>query len=468
MALDVAPAKAGAAALVGAGIAKNAAAPAFAGATEKSAIETAAAIRSGETTALLECEAAIARIEARDGPINAVVVRDFDRARHQARAMDRRLAAGESAPLLGVPMTVKESFDLAGLPTTWGIKAARDFVAQDDALAVKRLKAAGAVILGKTNVPPLLADLQSNNPIYGRTNNPHNHDRVAGGSSGGAAAALAAGMVPLELGSDIGGSIRVPAAFNGVWGHKPTFGALSRDGHFFPGTDGAPGELSVVGPMARNADDLALALDILSDHPLEPADNRPPNGYRVLVLNSHLSATVAAPIADALDRLADALHDLDMTVDRDSDLVPDLAAQQRNYMKMLNITIARGVPQDGSQPTTLVEWFDLRDEQARNQRAWNRLFKRYDAVIAPTLGVTAFAHDDTPLPRRVLDINGEKTPFGVQFAFPGLATFPMLPATSFPIGVDPDGMPIGVQAIADTYQDHKAIAVARLAHGAMQ
>jgi amidase len=395
-------------------------------------------------------------------------VRDFDRARHQARAMDRRLAAGESAPLLGVPMTVKESFDLAGLPTTWGIKAARDFVAQDDALAVKRLKAAGAVILGKTNVPPLLADLQSNNPIYGRTNNPHNHDRVAGGSSGGAAAALAAGMVPLELGSDIGGSIRVPAAFNGVWGHKPTFGALSRDGHFFPGTDGAPGELSVVGPMARNADDLALALDILSDHPLEPADNRPPNGYRVLVLNSHLSATVAAPIADALDRLADALHDLDMTVDRDSDLVPDLAAQQRNYMKMLNITIARGVPQDGSQPTTLVEWFDLRDEQARNQRAWNRLFKRYDAVIAPTLGVTAFAHDDTPLPRRVLDINGEKTPFGVQFAFPGLATFPMLPATSFPIGVDPDGMPIGVQAIADTYQDHKAIAVARLAHGAMQ
>ncbi|MEO5938048.1 MAG: amidase family protein, partial [Sphingomonas sp.] len=213
--------------------------------TERSAIETAAAIRSGETNALLECEAAIARIEARDGPINAVVVRDFDRARHQAREADRRLAAGETGPLLGVPMTVKESFDVAGLPTTWGLEAARDFVPKDDAVSVKRLKAAGAVILGKTNVPPLLADLQSNNPIYGRTNNPHNHDRVAGGSSGGAAAALAAGMVPLELGSDIGGSIRVPAAFNGVWGHKPTFGALSREGHYFPGTDGAPGDLSV-------------------------------------------------------------------------------------------------------------------------------------------------------------------------------------------------------------------------------
>jgi len=436
--------------------------------TEKSAIETAKAIRSGETSALLECEAAIARIEARDGPINAVVVRDFDRARHQAHEMDQRLAAGERAPLLGVPMTVKESFDIAGLKTSWGMEAARDFTAQDDALAVKRLKSAGAVILGKTNVPPMLADLQSDNPIYGRTSNPHNHDRVAGGSSGGAAAALAAGMVPLELGSDIGGSIRVPAAFNGVWGHKPTFGALSRDGHYFPGTDGAPGELSVIGPMARNPDDLALALDILSDHPLKQADNRPANEYRVLVLNSHPHARVAAPIADALDRLADALHDLGVSVDRKSDLLPDLEAQQRAYMKMLNITIARGVPQDGSAPTTLVQWFDLRDEQARNARAWNRLFASYDAVIAPTLGVTAFPHDPTPLPKRVLDIDGEPTPFGLQFAFPGLATFPMLPATSFPIGVDPDGMPIGVQAIADTYLDHKAIAVARLAHGAIQ
>ena len=133
--------------------------------TEKSAIDTAKAIRSGETTAMLECEAAIARIEARDGPINAVVVRDFDRARHQAHEMDQRLAAGDGAPLLGVPMTVKESFDIAGLKTSWGMEAARDFTAQDDALAVKRLKAAGAVILGKTNVPPMLADLQSDNPI---------------------------------------------------------------------------------------------------------------------------------------------------------------------------------------------------------------------------------------------------------------------------------------------------------------
>ncbi|MEO5938231.1 MAG: amidase family protein [Sphingomonas sp.] len=435
--------------------------------SERSTLETAAAIRSGETTALLECEAAIARIEARDGPINAVVVRDFDRARQQAAEMDRRLAAGDTAPLLGVPMTIKESYDIAGLPTTWGFEAHRGHIAQKDAVAVQRLKAAGAVFLGKTNVPVSLADLQSVNPVYGRTNNPHHPGRVAGGSSGGSAAALASGMVPLEMGSDIGGSIRVPAAFNGVWGHKPTFGALSRLGHHFPGTDGAPGELSVIGPLARNADDLALALDILADHPLIQSDNRPASGYRILVLSEHPGAKVAAPIADALDRLADALHDAGATVDRTSELIPDLDAQQRHYMKMLNITIARGVPQDGSAPTTLIEWFDLRDEQARNKRAWNALFKSYDAVIAPTLGVTAFAHDDTPLPKRVLDINGEATPFGLQFAFPGLATFPMLPATSFPIGTDPDGLPIGVQAIADTLKDHTAIAIARLANRMM-
>src|SRR3569623_3607427 len=203
--------------------------------SELSALETAAAIRRGETTALQQCEAAIARIEARDGALNAVVVRDFDRARNQARAVD---AGPRDLPLLGVPMTVKESYNLAGLPTTWGFTEHRDFIASEDAELVKRLKRAGAVILGKTNEPVGRADLQSNNPIYGRTHNAIDPSRSAGGSSGGAAVALASGMVPLELGSDIGGSIRVPAAFNGVGGHKPSYGALCPDGHDFPGTDG--------------------------------------------------------------------------------------------------------------------------------------------------------------------------------------------------------------------------------------
>ena len=179
--------------------------------------------------------------------INAVVVRDFDRARTAAKAADTALARGERGPLLGLPMTVKESNNVAGLPTTWGSPAFAGWTAETDAVAVARLRAAGAIILGKTNVPPFLADWQSNNPIYGRTRNPWSLDRSPGGSSGGAAAAVAAGMSPLELGSDIGGSIRVPAAFCGIFGHKPSYGLVPLRGHSPPGLDGGPIVLGVVG-----------------------------------------------------------------------------------------------------------------------------------------------------------------------------------------------------------------------------
>ena len=432
--------------------------------TELSALQTAAAVRAGETTAAQVCDETIARIEARDGALNAVVVRDFDRARAAAAALDARIAAGFDGPLLGVAMTVKESYDIAGLPTTWGYEEHADHIAQADALAVTRLKAAGAIIVGKTNVPVSLADLQSNNPVYGRTLNPHHPGRSAGGSSGGSAVALASGMVPLEYGSDIGGSIRVPAAFNGVWGHKPTFDALSKEGHFFPRTDAARGALSVIGPLARDADDLALALDLVSDVTLPRDPDRTPADWRVLLLTAHPSAPVQASIVAALDKVAAALTDAGATVDRESDLLPDLEAQHRHYMTMLNWTIMRGTAQGEHAAPTLAQWFDVEDEQARCIRQWKRLFERYDAVVAPVLGTVAFAHDDEPIATRRLDIDGTDTAFGVQFAFPGLATFPLLPATSVPVGRDGDGLPIGVQVIADTYRDHRAIALARLIH----
>jgi amidase len=429
--------------------------------SELSALETAAAIRRGETTALQQCEAAIARIEARDGALNAVVVRDFDRAREQARAVD---AGPQDLPLLGVPMTVKESYNLAGLPTTWGFTEHRDFIADEDAELVKRLKRAGAVVLGKTNVPVGLADLQSNNPIYGRTHNAIDPSRSAGGSSGGAAVALASGMVPLEIGSDIGGSIRVPAAFNGVWGHKPTYDALSSDGHNFPRTNGARVALGVCGPLARNADDLAAALDILSDFPLPRATGREAGALRILLLAGHPLAQVQASIVSALEHAGRALEAAGAHVDRTSDLLPDLTEQHRHYMHMLNIAMTRGAASPGREAPTLAEWVTLGDHQARNRRAWAALFGMYDAVIAPTVGMTAFPHDDTPLAERHLKIDGVDTKFGAQFAFPGLATFPMLPATSVPIGTDPDGLPIGVQVITNMWRDHDAIAIARAMH----
>jgi amidase len=435
--------------------------------TERSALATAAAVRGGETTALAETDAAIARIEARDGPLNAVVVRDFDRARSAARAMDEKIAQGFDAPLLGVPMTIKESYDVAGLPTTFGLEPHRNFIAQADAVAVRRLKAAGAIILGKTNVPPFLADLQSNNPVYGRTHNAIDRSRSPGGSSGGSAVALAAGMVPLEYGSDIGGSIRVPAAWNGVWGHKPTWGVLPTDGHFFPGTDSARVVLSVIGPLARDADDLEVALDVVADHPLAAA-RRHAKGWRILLMTRHPKAKVQRAIVEALETLGDRLRAAGATVDTDTDLLPDLERQSTGYEQMLNIAMSARMPaQPGAEPPTLATWLHLHDEQARIQRRWRRLFETYDAVIAPTTGMTAFPHDDTPLGERRLDIDGEDTPFLHQFNFPGLATFPMLPATSVPIGRDGDGLPIGVQVIADLYADKTALAVARDAHAAM-
>src|SRR5260221_6238285 len=199
-------------------------------------------------------DAAIPRIETLDPKINAVVVRDFDRARTAADAADAALARGERRPLLGLPMTVKEQFGVAGLPTTWGEPKFKDWKAQTDALSVQRLKAAGAIVIGKTNVPLQLSDWQSFNEVYGTTNNPWDLTRTPGGSSGGAAAALAAGFVPLELDSDIGGSLRAPAHFCGVFAHKPSLDLVPQRRGGPPPTpaDPIPGDPSVHGPMARH------------------------------------------------------------------------------------------------------------------------------------------------------------------------------------------------------------------------
>jgi len=435
--------------------------------TERSAIETAAAVASGETSARAECEAAIARIEALDGAINAVVVRDFDRARAAADAADAAVARGARGPLLGVPMTVKEAFDVAGLPTTWGFEQHRDFIAKEDAVAVRRLKAAGAIILGKTNVPVGLADHQSVNPIYGRTVHPRDPGRSPGGSSGGAAAAVASGMVPLELGSDIGGSIRVPSAFCGVWGHKPTYGALNLDGHYFPTTDGHAPPMGVIGPLARDPDDLALALDLLADRPLEQADKKGPGEWRILLMARHPFAPLAGSISAALEKIGAALEGAGARVERDHPILADLSPQFGTYLPFLIAALSRGVGQDGKM-VELPAWFDFLDAQARAIRAWSALFADHDAVIAPAFGVTAYKHDDTPATERQLMVDGRPTTYGAQLAFPALAAFPGLPATAVPVGADADGLPIGVQVIAGHWKDHEAIAVARAVHGLMQ
>ena len=436
-----------------------------------SAGEIVEALATRKVGALELTDAAIARIEDRDGAINAVVVRDFDRARGAARAADAALGRGERKPLLGLPMTVKESHEVEGLASTWGSPAFTGWTAEKDAVAVQRLKAAGAVILGKTNVPPFLADWQSTNPIYGRTRNPWDLSRSPGGSSGGSAAALAAGMTPLELGSDIGGSIRVPAAFCGVFGHKPSYGIVSTRGHAPPGLDGCPPPLAVVGPMARSAADLGLALDVLAGP--EPHEavawqlRLPPprhvrlSDHRVLVLDRHPAVATDADIAQPLNALAGRLDALGAPVSRGSDLLPDLAAQHAALMALLGPALSRGTP--GANPINAHEWMNALDVQLDFRRRWAFLFESFDVVIAPIFGTVAFPHVDEPDgSKRTLSINGEATPYFAQLAWPGVALLPNLPATAVPIGLSKGGLPVGVQVIGPYLEDRTTIAFAGL------
>lgn len=432
---------------------------------EPSALELAAQIASGMLSAVEAVDAAIGRIEKLDGPINAVVVRDFDRARGAAKLADISRAAGEAGPLNGVPITVKESFNIAGLKTTWGFEHARDFIASEDALTVKKLKRAGAIILGKTNVPVALADVQSVNPIYGRTSNPHDLSRVPGGSSGGGAAALAAGMVPLEFGSDIGGSIRTPCHFCGVIGLKPTYGAIPVDGHYAPGTAGAPSVLSMTGPMARSAGDLALALDLTAALPLPRSRHQDFKDVRILLLDSHPLAAVDAPVANALRAAADAAANAGAVVSATSPLLPDREAMHPAYVKLLTTAMASRQPPSEEHPEIgMRDWLAMLDQQADITRAWQRLFADYDAILTPVFGTAAFEHTDEPdWQKRILTINGTDTPLAPQIAWIGQATYPGLPAVSVPVGSD-GHLPVGIQVITPHWQDHSAIALAGMLH----
>lgn len=425
---------------------------------EPGARETAAAIRGGAMSPLEAVDAAIARIEALDGPINAVVVRDFDRARDAARALDGKAPATQQ-PLFGVPMTIKESFNVAGLPTTWGLAEHKHFIAEADAVVVERLKRAGAIFLGKTNIPPRLSDWQSNNPNYGRTNNPHDLSRSPGGSSGGSAAALAAGMVPAEFGSDIAGSVRVPAHFCGVWGHKPTWGAIDSGGHSFPGSEGHTRALAVVGPLARSGGDLAVLLETTLDRP-QDLSGKALADCRFLLLEQHPLAPTDDGIKAAIAAAASAIERAGARVDRHSDLLPDLAKLHAAYFPMLITAMDPYGPNPlTGKPTLLTEWFGFLDAQARFRRAWARLFEEYDFVLAPPFVTPAFPHEESGPDDRTLEINGKACPAVVGMDWPGVATFPELPATVLPVGQS-GGLPVGMQVIGAHWRDRDCVAAA--------
>lgn len=441
------------------------------------------------------------RIERYNPSLNAIVEPDFERARRDAEAADARRGRGESAALLGLPMTLKESYNVRGLRTTCGMPFWKDFRSEHDAPVTSRVKAAGAVVMAKTNVPQMLADWQSANPIYGRTNNPWDLARTPGGSTGGGSAALAAGLTPLEFGSDIGGSIRVPAAFCGIFGHRPSETAMPRSGQFpYPPMPNAAVVMGVQGPMARSAEDLELALDVAAGADtgedvawrlaLPAARRERLAGFRVAVLPTLDWVPIDAEIATALDSLASRLERLGCQV---KTAQPDTLGDHREhyalYLTLLAAVTSARIPAE--QRRSRVEVLRTRDDEwSRAQQAgiesgapdyirwigqrevhragWRAFFREWDVLLAPAFFTPPYPHRDTPWPgtpvslARTLDVNGAAVLQELGLFYPALATLAGQPATAFPVGRTSGGLPMGLQAIGPYLEDRTPLRFAAL------
>jgi amidase len=466
-----------------------------------SATELLAALRAGRVTSSDLTELYIRRIERHDGRLNAVPVRDFGHAREQARAADQGAARAGHGALAGLPMTIKESFNVTGLPTTAGVPDWRGFVSQHDAPAVSRTRAAGAVLLGKTNVPPMLADWQSANPIYGRASNPWDLGRTPGGSSGGSAAAIAAGLSALEVGSDIGGSIRVPAVFCGVYGHRPSETLLPRSGQFpLPPMPNSVGVMGVQGPLARSAEDLELALSVLAGPEVgedvawrvtlpRPRHDRL-SDFRVAVLPAIPWLPVDDEIVVAQQELASRLGRLGATVkEAQPDLLGDHRSHHQLYRSLLAAMTSARVDEAGRRariemwrkpddefsqaqlrgltgaPSDFVLWGGQREMY---RQAWRAFFRDWDVLLAPAFHVLAYPHierawpmDDSDL-KLTLDVNGRAVPYLHGLVYPAVSTVSGQPATAFPVGVSRGGLPVGLQAIGPYLEDLTPIRFAAL------
>ena len=451
------------------------------------------ALRARRISAVELYDLHVDRIRRFNPALNAIVVETFERGRREAAEADRRLAAGDSAPLLGLPMTLKESEQVAGLPQTAGLEPLRDFrPTQDGRIAVSVL-GAGAALLGKTNIPAGLADWQANSPIYGRANNPWNLERTPGGSTGGGSAALAAGLTPLEIGSDIGGSIRVPAAFTGVYGHRPSENAVPRSGAF-PGAElpNPSGIMGVQGPLARSAFDLELALDIIAGPDIgddaawrlelpRPRRERL-REFRVAFLPWLDWVPVQQDVRASTAALAEWLAAQGATIGEAS---PDFDWQEHvaDYMRLLiaQTTVGQSAEERAAEAVRIrelglehlqstadgltLDFADLAqllDRRARLQRAWAAFFRDWDVLVTPAFSTTAFVHRDDPPSQRTIVIEAREVPWESLYFYPQISIFCGLPATAFPAGFDREGLPIGLQAVGPYLEDRTSLRFAQL------
>ncbi|MCG8588829.1 MAG: amidase [Proteobacteria bacterium] len=464
---------------------------------QRSAGSLVAALRAGELSSAELLEHFLARVEKWNPPLNAVVTLDVERAREAARAADAARERGEAlGPLHGLPMTVKDTFETAGLRTTAGTPRLSRHVPDEDAVVVARLRAAGAVIFGKTNTPEWAADWQTDNPVFGTTRNPWDPERSPGGSSGGSAAALAAGLTPLELGSDIGGSIRVPSHWSGVCGHKPSHGIVPQRGHLppWPGTR-AERDLNVIGPLARYVDDLERALDVLAgpDEPtatawtlaLPPPRQRELGDFRVAAWLDDAAFPADAEMRRVLEEATAALESEGARIDRTARPAVPLAEAVQTYLDLLMPTNtlvqddesfaamqagawalppeAEGLVVDALRSHVIAhrDWLRSHERREKWRAAWAEFFRGVDVLLCPVTLTAAIGHDHGPVPGRTVEIDGHARPYLELVAWPGLVSMALLPATVVPVGRTREGLPVGIQIVAPFLEDRTGLAFAR-------
>jgi amidase len=427
-------------------------------------------LSSRELTGLL-----LARIDRLNPALRAVVELRGEAALREAAAADQATArGGELGPLHGVPMTVKDSFNVAGLHTTWGNPDFKDYVADRDATVVRRLRRAGAIVAGKTNVAFMLGDFgQTANQLHGTTGNPWDTGRTPGGSSGGAAAAVAAGLTFLEYGSDLVGSVRIPASFCGVYGLKPTARTVPLTGFQPPGPPAPPSEatwLSAVGPLGRSAADLRAALAATGgpegqaakawSWALPPPRQRRLGRFRVGVVLDHrrapVSGEVAAPLSDAVDAVARAGAGV---VEGWPDGVdPEREAESFGFQ----VGLFFAFQQPGEDATPLSEVAEQERRRVACRAAWGRYFEQVDVFLCPANFTPAFPHDPRPFDQRTVATPEGERPYADQAFWVAHASLPGLPAVAAPVGRTPGGLPVGAQVIGPLHEDDTAITFAEL------
>ena len=463
----------------------------------RSAKELAAEIRRKRIGCLELLDLYLSRVAKHNPALNAIIATDVESARKRARAADRALARTRGwGPLHGVPMTIKESYDVVGMPTTWGVPELKDNFPPRNALAVDRLLGAGVVLFGKTNVPIHLADYQSYNAIYGTTNNPWDLARAPGGSSGGSAAALAAGLTGIEAGSDIGSSIRNPAHYCGVYGHKPTFGIVPPRGQALPGRL-AQSDINVIGPLGRSAEDLEIGLAVMAGPDeidaagyrlaLPPPRRKALRDFKVAVMLTDPNSEVDAEVQEKVQAVAEFLARKRAKVSGTARPDIDTGEAQRTYIHLLraatsgrqtkeefekNVQALRDLSaSDESYYARMLRgntgshrvWLAVDEVRHKMRWKWADFFKEYDLLLCPAAASAAFPHDQQGERwERTIEVNGRRVPTTDQLFWAGYSGMAYLPSTVAPAGLTRGGLPVGVQIIGPQYGDRTCIHMARL------